>query len=338
VLRGIAASLVVVAHSIQGPYAKKFWVCGYFGVATFFIISGFIIYTTSRNSFGSIAGFKSFAAKRFVRIFPIYWIATALFVVCSPHLHDYTAADVIDSLLLIPHWMALTDGMNPLLGQGWTLHYEVVFYFVFAITLLFNRKLGVALTISTLIVMVIVGGFIRPESDATGQLTLAQYWCRPIIILFVFGIGMGVLREHYGARFSVSYPARYMLALLAIWFGYCILTPLSEAQDTEFPMLFGIWVLCFLVVFVAVFGRSRPGLLESIMELFGDASYSVYLFHPFILSALIRIGWRESHPNLFPVAAVSGANLFGLFMYRLIEKPILTNFRRRLARHLAVAA
>jgi hypothetical protein len=50
-LRGLAASLVVLAHSIEtlairdliaDSYAGRLELCGYFGVATFFIISGFI--------------------------------------------------------------------------------------------------------------------------------------------------------------------------------------------------------------------------------------------------------------------------------------------------------
>jgi exopolysaccharide production protein ExoZ len=330
-LRGLAASLVVLSHSVQGRYAEKLWVSGYFGVATFFIISGFIIYKTSRRSFGSAYGVKQFVAKRLIRIFPIYWLATILFVVLSPHRADYSTTDIIDSLALIPHYMALTDGMNPLLGQGWTLHYEVLFYAIFALGLLFRRRPGILLTCAILLGMTIVGMLIRPESDSHGPLTLAQYWCRPIVLLFVIGIGLGIL-EQRAQKLVVPYPFPLMSGLLIVWFVYSIGSPLPEAQHYEFPNLLVIWGLCFLCVFVAVFGRTRAGRFETVAEAFGDASYSVYLFHPFILSFLKRIGMEATLPTAYAVASLVGANLFGLIMYRLVETPILRKGRTMLER------
>jgi exopolysaccharide production protein ExoZ len=64
-----------------------------------------------------------FVAKRLLRIFPIYWIATLLFVALSPHRASYSVTEIVCSLLLIPHYKHVTDGMNPLIGQGWSLHY-----------------------------------------------------------------------------------------------------------------------------------------------------------------------------------------------------------------------
>jgi exopolysaccharide production protein ExoZ len=329
-LRGLAASLVVLSHSIQGKYADKFWISGYFGVATFFILSGFIIYRTSHDSFGSVRGCYRFIAKRLIRIFPIYWVATIVFIAFSPHRAAYSATDIIDSLLLVPHYMALTDGMNPLLGQGWTLHYEVVFYAIFAFGLLFTKRLGMAVIILSLVGLVICGAFIRPDYDSHGALTLAQYWSRPIILLFVVGIGLGVLAERTAGEIFVPFPFLLMLGILGVWFAYSIVSPESEGEHMIFPSLLVIWGLCFLCVFVGVFGRSEAGRFETIAEAFGDASYSVYLFHPFILSFLIRIRIQQMYPTLYVIAALVGANVFGYVVYVMIEKPMLQRGRRML--------
>ena len=330
-LRGLAASLVVLSHSVQGEYADKLWVSGYFGVTTFFIISGFIIYKSSRQAFGSGFGFRQFVAKRLIRIFPIYWLATVLFVALSPHRAAYSAADIIDSLALIPHYMALTDGMNPLLGQGWTLHYEVLFYAIFALGLLFRRRTGVVLICAMLLALTLVGSLIRPESDHHGALTLAQYWTRPIILLFVIGIGLGIL-EQRAKKLVVPYPFPLISGLLIVWFVYSIGSPLTEAQHYQFPSLLLIWGLCLLCVFVAIFGRSRPGRFEAVAEAFGNASYSVYLFHPFVLSSLKRLHIETMFPVGYVVASLLGANVFGLIIYRLVETPILHKGRTMLER------
>jgi peptidoglycan/LPS O-acetylase OafA/YrhL len=82
-LRGIAASAVVVGHSaayglIAAPDAVA--VLGYSGVDVFFVISGFIICQVAQRENASA---WSFIAKRYWRIFPLYWIVLAFSVAIS---------------------------------------------------------------------------------------------------------------------------------------------------------------------------------------------------------------------------------------------------------------
>jgi exopolysaccharide production protein ExoZ len=324
-LRGLAASLVVLAHSVRAlhsDYSDRFLASGYFGVATFFIISGFIIYKTSRSAFGSLRGVTEFITKRLVRVFPIYWIATILGFVLSPHRAAYSASDVVCSLLLIPHYIKLTNGMDPLLGQGWSLHYELLFYLLFAAGMVFKRRYGVLLTIIALAGLAFCGLFIRPESDATGPLTLPQYYCRPIILLFPIGIGLGLLEERWH-RFALPAPFWAMMAILTCWFWYSLFGP--SLNDPGH-----VTVSFFLIMFVSIFGRSAEGWFESVAQAFGDASYSVYLFHTFILSVFVRLKFLGAHPVLFVGGALIGANLFGYLVYICVEKPILARLRRAL--------
>jgi exopolysaccharide production protein ExoZ len=332
-LRGLAASLVVLSHSVRAlhsDYSGRFSISGYFGVAAFFIISGFIIYKTSRSAFGSRQGATEFIVKRLIRIFPTYWIATILVFVLSPHRAAYGASDIIYSLLLIPHYIASNDGMDPLLGQGWTLHYELLFYLLFAVGMVFKRRNGVTLTVMALVGLALCGLLVRPESDATGPLTLLQYYSRPIILLFPIGIGLGLLEERQ-FRFAVPWPFVAMMAILAGWFWYSVFgSSMTENEQLEFPFILIIWSACALMVFVGIFGRSTMGWFEVAAEAFGDASYSVYLFHIFILAALLRLHFHSAHPVLFVATALVGANVFGYAMYICVEKPILVRSRRAL--------
>lgn len=331
-LRGLAASLVVLSHSVdatQGGLYAQFEVSGYFGVATFFIISGFIIYKTSGQSFGSLRGAADFVVKRLLRIFPIYWIATLLFVAFSPHRASYSLTEIICSLLLIPHYMHVTDGMNPLVGQGWSLHYELLFYGLFAVGLLGDRLTGILLPIIALLSLFIYGQFIRPDSDATGPLTLLQYYSRPIILLFPIGIAIALLEERL-QQFEVLGPFWAMLMLITVWFWFTLTTPLTEADLMAFPVILVIWGLGALCVFVSVFGRRIEDRFEKVAEAFGDASYSVYLFHAFVLSILVRLKFQAAHPVLYVIVALIGANLVGYLIYIFIENPILIRSRRAL--------
>ncbi len=132
--------------------------------------------------------------------------------------------------------------------------------------------------------------------------------------------------------FAVPYPFLAMLALLAIWFAYSLTSATTEADHYMFPDVLVIWLLCGLCVFVSIFGHSKEGPFEAVAERFGDASYSVYLFHTFILSALLRLRLQDLSPTLFVITALVGANVFGLLMYALVEKPILKTLRTGLTR------
>src|SRR6185295_9826008 len=122
-LRCLAASLVVLSHSVVALTERHlipesyagFADSGYFGVVTFFVISGFIIYKTSRNAFGNPHNIAEFVIKRLIRIWPVYWIATALFVALTPQRAEISVSDVIFSLLLLPH-TATADGSAPVVG------------------------------------------------------------------------------------------------------------------------------------------------------------------------------------------------------------------------------
>src|SRR5260370_5386066 len=97
VLRAIAALFVVADHAIYYIERKQnvplwahnlAWHMGAFGVAIFFIISGFIMAYTGQGLFNSALGWAIFARRRIIRIVPMYWLATAVELSLSPR---YTA-------------------------------------------------------------------------------------------------------------------------------------------------------------------------------------------------------------------------------------------------------
>lgn len=177
-----------------------------------------------------------------------------------------------------------------------------------------------------MVALVAYGAMIRPELDAFGPLTLLQYWCRPIILLFAVGVGLGLLAER--ATITVKYPFCLITVLLGVWFAYSMLY--SKSEHMEFPRILVLWGFCALCVFVSIFGQRDEGKFEAVAEAFGDASYSVYLFHAFILSLLLRLKVQEMSPALYVVAALVGANLLGFVVYTWVERPILGLLRRTL--------
>lgn len=84
-------------------------------------------------------------------------------------------------------------------------------------------------------------------------------------------------------------------------------------------------------------GMLRYDLQVPILSHLGDASYSIYLSHVLVLSALGRVFYTQPwHSNaaeaLFIVAAVVAVNGLGWLSYRYVEKPILDLSRSGLIR------
>lgn len=142
-LRGIAALLVVAFHFREGVnltfpnVGDKLFINGSVGVDLFFLISGFITFYIANNLNDGAASSWEFIVKRICRVIPLYYIITLL----SPGKTLHSLYNVGRSLLFIP-----LDGSKtgPMYGYasifvGWTLNYEMLFYAMVAIAIMFGR-------------------------------------------------------------------------------------------------------------------------------------------------------------------------------------------------------
>ena len=87
VLRGIASLLVVCYHATMScamftgeKFAFNYFSFGFTGVDIFFVLSGFIITYTSLKYITQPGKWPVYIKRRFVRIFPVYWIIITIFL------------------------------------------------------------------------------------------------------------------------------------------------------------------------------------------------------------------------------------------------------------------
>ncbi len=337
-LRGVAATLVVLSHAIAAmgelglfpaDIEAPFDNLGYVGVSIFFVISGFIIFKTSRNLAENWSGAKNFIIKRAIRIYPIYWLSTLLVFLLSPHRSQYGLSEIVCSLLLIPHFNPVGGNLHPMLGQGWTLDYEILFYAIFFLTIPLGRRAGPPVALSLLIAIVAFGTTIMGISDTSEPTSVLAYWSRPIVLLFTFGVAIGFMQERGFAGNRIGWPLAWVLALLVLIMAVGTIG-IPHKTLIRFPIVFVLWIPCVLCVAACVFGRGAEGRLEMWMHRFGDASYSTYLFHTFILSLLLRLKFYEHGVLGFILAAVVLSNLLGWALYVGLETRTIRFLRLRL--------
>jgi exopolysaccharide production protein ExoZ len=330
VLRGIAASLVVLHHfagiykdGIPGHswiYASGLGNLGRCGVDIFFVISGFImVYTTGRKAGADDA--LIFIRRRILRIYPLYWIWTSVLLAlwlggAVEQLRHYSTGYLIRSYLLIPAFNGTY--FEPLLQPGWTLSFEMLFYVVFSCGVLLKLRSGKILFLAAAFsLMALLARFLAPDSGMRYLLT------NPIIVEFLFGVLIAEmlirLPAMRGNRFS-----RFLPGALVSGGAFALLctVKIPNADSMRFA-LYGIPAF-FVVLGAAMLG---PAAAPKFLVHLGDASYSIYLAHFFLAQAYAS---ALKHLPIFnglpPDAAIllAGAATIAISSatYALMEKPL----------------
>lgn len=212
--RGMAAFAVVLCHVhwylVTTPdYLHFVWPWGDRAVKFFFVLSGFIIYFVNGHEIGAGSA-QTFAWRRFVRIFPTYWLiflsALALREFAG---NSYYAIQVTPDFLAANLFLLPSHGL--FIEPAWSLRHELLFYAVFLVCI-WNARVGIALA-SFWLGIVLFGMVWFGLVDERGR-TLWNTISSPLNLLFLLGIGFAVVMQ----RFKLA----YLLAKgppLSAWFG-----------------------------------------------------------------------------------------------------------------------
>ncbi len=337
IARLFAALLVVFDHTLANlmgsgavsqnlPFAFR---SGGFGVYIFFLISGFVMAHSTFATFGQAGASQLFLRRRLIRIVPMYWLVTLLIAAkgfATSRLNSL--APVALSLAFIPY-LADDGQVQPLNGVGWTLNYEMLFYLIFTIGLIFTPWLGILFVSTAIIALVAFGGALASMPDGQFLKIATTFWTDPIMLYFIAGIWIGLLRiaiEKRNMVIEIPLPIAIAAMLVTI---------------TAFEILLYFdnmsWWLeaCFAGVLVAAVGMINSavsGRATAFLKLLGDASYSIYLVHLTVVIAVFKVcvyAGLAQMPIVVIVTGFSAASLAGLAAYKFVEKPMLNYFQGR---------
>ena len=332
-LRALAATMVIIDHCCGALISRNvldsaltpfFWHFGEIGVAIFFVISGFIMYTMSKDDFGCKWKPYEFMLKRVIRIVPIYWIATLLSFVLAMYIktkHSYSIEDLVNSLLFIPFATDINTPPRPVLGQGWTLNYEMFFYLIFFASLFLSKRLALPILTVVFVGLVICGMVLD------GGNIYVSFYSNSIILLFYVGVLVGVYHQRLSKWFNFRSPMLLVLFLIMIDVTIYYVS-MHYGLVKELSILFAALSICCVIICVSA-TNGNIGRYERVVEALGDASYSTYLFHGFILSVFVRILHFNSILNMviFLVGSIVLSNIFGLVVNKVVEVPITQTLR-----------
>lgn len=288
VLRAVAACAVVVLHAVPEAH-QPVGIAGYgaAGVDLFFVISGFIMANVAPERTPG-----GYLRDRLWRIYPLWWIAVVPWLLMVPRGPTF----VMSSLTL---WPIYAGGhFVPVLKVGWTLSLELLFYL--AVTVAITTRPAVPLALYALL---LVGAL-------TTSSPLLHFAGSPMGIEFLMGVVVSRLPRHQSlglliplgiVMFAMTWPG---LGNVESSFGPS--WALRRALQWGCPAALIVWGALSLEPFL----ERRP---FDLLVAIGDASYSIYLFHP-----LIAFGFSFAWP-----LKLLGAIGVGWAIHVLVERRIM---------------
>lgn len=305
-LRGLAALAVCWYHfttaaAVPQPDAlRRSGTYGWLGVECFFVISAFVIpLSMYRGGFALRSGWRTFLAKRVVRLDPPYLVAVAAstaLLVASAHAPGFRGSPpALSAVQLLAHVAYL----NAFLGYGWvnpafwTLAIEFQYYVLIALAYGFVVARDSRVRIATVLVLGALGLVTIPEAFLPHFLT-------------VFALGIATFQHHVGLIGHRAYATLLVVLTIATWWA---LGPAIAATSVATALT---------IAFVRVRVPRVP-------LFFGTISYSLYLLHSPVGSRVVSIGARGTHGAATQLAVVLAAVAVSAgaawVLHRWVERP-----------------
>jgi peptidoglycan/LPS O-acetylase OafA/YrhL len=321
-LRAFAAISVAIAHYqfdlgrlglVDGLPKVKF---GFAGVDVFFVVSGFVMVYASAPLFARAEASREFFLRRIIRIVPIYWLVTSVYLLLAlaiPQERGYSFTLALASYFFIP-MERLPDVVQPVVGQGWTLNYEMFFYALFAVAVAAPRRMAVAGICILLISIVLLGYWLAPIPQPLA------FWSDEIILEFAFGTLIGLVYCE-----GIRLPKWAGWSLIALG---CVLIyePLLAHVSTLRSMVVGIPAACIVAgACLADFTPDKDRWRWLVLA--GDASYALYLTHSFANRGVLKVatlfGFDLAGAGLlYMAAAIVGGLLLAVAIHLAFERPV----------------
>lgn len=295
-LRFAAAGLVVLTHTASG-----YFVYGAFGVDIFFVISGFIItHVTRQREAGP------FLLDRLTRIYPLYWLFLIPMTVVG---WDGDAMRLLSSVTL---WPVVGEFRRSYLAVSWTLSFEMLFY-IAATMVLWRRH-------AFWVLIILYAGVVVTQQFMSNS--VLGFVGSPMIMEFLLGVVIARLpRTQWRLSGGITVAIALCVAFIATSTDFGIIENMFEGGAAW------RWIAWGLPAAAIVWGAMQfetmlTGRFFKLVAIGGDASYALYLSHPFLLL------FAPHNPYALLFLGTPVLVVLGIATHFAIEKPLLKIVRR----------
>lgn len=335
-IRFIAAIYVVFYHygfrgyakddlsSLQFPLIEEFSKYGYLGVDLFFIISGFVILMSAKNS-----NIVDFCISRFTRLYPAFWFCVILSAIVialyGGIIFNITWSQFLVNLTMLNEFV----GIEHIDGVYWSLVIELKFYMLIAI-LLYFKKINYIKILGISLLIIAVMQIIIPISEAPKFLKIIYYitfarWSP----YFVAGMFFFLMKSEKNIlKNSVPVIAAYVIAMINAIVNVQYRNDLYNFGFSK--IVVGCLVTSFFVsVFLISIGKLQIFNKKSFLYL-GVLTYPLYLIHQNIGYIIFNNLGESINKWVLLIIVIVLMLITSYLISRYIEKPLGTYMRNSL--------
>jgi exopolysaccharide production protein ExoZ len=263
---------------------------------------------------------SAFLYERFVRIVPMYWMASIPFL----WIGEQSIGSIGNTFGFLPLFSAGNKFEYPIHPMGWSICFEMWFYLLFAtIMLLVPAPRRLTFFVAAVATLVAVGyGY--------GYGSLGTFFFNPIALEFAAGV---ILFKLVPANRSVGVV---MLSVAVIALAWCAHTyqDLGDRAAIAWNWRSALqrlihWGIPCIAVLAGIVMIERGGSMPwpRWLVALGDASFSIYLVQGLTIEAARNLYWPDW--RIGACAYVISTIVTGLIAHRVLEKPLMRFLKPR---------
>ncbi|MFJ3328018.1 acyltransferase family protein [Streptomyces griseus] len=345
-MRFVASLMVFVCHAFTyGVFTDKeleqnliTYVAklGFVGVGFFFVLSGFVLTWSARDSGRPLTFWRRRAAK----IFPNHLVTWAVGLLLMVWLGGYaaTVSNTVPSFFLVQAWFPSEEIFFGTNGPSWSLAAELLFYLSFPWLVRWIRAvparrlwLCAGLLVAATVVVALTSQLLPTDPDMPYYpISWYQYWfvyCLPATRMLEFALGIVMARIVMTGRWI---PLGLGPALLTLIPGYALTVWLPDAYGIVAPTVLPLALI--VAAGAAADAEGRPSIFRNRTAVFfGEISFAFYMVHMLVMwyGPMGRVPGRtwDTWPAIGMIVLDFALTVLAAWiLYRLVEVPAVRRF------------
>ncbi|MHB1861350.1 MAG: acyltransferase family protein [Gemmatimonadaceae bacterium] len=350
-LRSLAVLAVLAMHATQLPVplltrtpldrmAVHAALSGWIGVDLFFVLSGYLITGILLDSRGASGYFRSFYARRTLRIFPLYYGVLAGMLLVVPmllpaliaHPANASAGQLWDWTYLTNWriaWMNAWDAVPTHTAHFWSLAVEEQFYLCWPLLVWWLGPRGIR---RLSIALLAAAPVLRALLLWRGVSPVAVFVTTPTRMDgLAAGALLACLARDMGTLAAVRPLARRAGAIAGVALLLIAVRVRLLDQNDPLVQVAGFSALAAAFASVVALAGTQRWLGHPVLAYLGRRSYALYVFHPMVIALADRASVARGVPlvagsgvlrqGAFFCAAAAGTVLVAEVSWRLWESP-----------------
>lgn len=351
-LRGVSATIVVAFHLCE-PHATSHITQlvnhGYLAVDFFFLLSGFVVGYAYDDRWTTLT-IGGFFRRRLERLQPLVVLGMALGAI-GFYFTDSTIWPLIHT---VPVWMLLVvmligftlmpiplsmdirgwQEMHPLNSVGWSLFFEYIANFLYAIGVRKLSKKALSVLVVLAAAALVHFAVTNPNGDVTGGWTLTPEQVRVGLTRTIFPFFAGLLLSRIAKPTYIKNAFLWCSLLLAV------VLFMPRIGGAEYLWMNGLYEsVCIIFIFPAVVYLGASGTVQNrtekrICKFLGDISYPLYITHYTLV--YFYVAWVSDHKGIsltesWPYALLTfvGAFILAYASLKLYDEPVRAWLRKK---------